>query len=511
LESTVYSAGLKQKNSRGKVVFASVQSVIRNLQDFKQSFSLLIIDECHRLSNDTDSQYAKIIQQLQAQNSQLKILGLTATPYRLGLGWIYQFHYHGYVRSEAATPFKHCIYELPLSYMVKHHYLTPPTLFDATIAEYNFSELEGYETGHHTEQALNNLLIAKQRVTKSIIHQVLELSQTRSAVMIFAATIKHAEEIYSYLPSNQSAFITGATTNTERDKLIRAFKQQQLKYLVNVSVLTTGFDAPHVDVIALLRPTQSVSLFQQIVGRGLRLAENKEDCLVLDYTGNKFNLYHPEVGAAKPDSDSQPVQVFCPLCKFPNIFWGKCDAQGNIMEHFGRRCQGLVDPHLNDSDNKIQQRCKFRFRFKNCPKCHSENDIAARACLQCQHILVDPDEQLKKALLLKDAKVIRCQGISLQEHKGSLKITYHDEQGDCLIEYFNLAHSNQFDLFNRLFIQRLPVGYHQSLPCNLIQVLNLAEYFSSPDFVIARKNGHFWKVVDRLFDYQGKFRRANQL
>ncbi len=70
--------------------------------------------------------------------------------------------------------------------------------------------------------------------------------------------------------------ITGATDQRERDQLIQRFKQRQLKYLVNVSVLTTGFDAPHVDFIAILRPTQSVSLYQQIVGRGLRLDEGKK-------------------------------------------------------------------------------------------------------------------------------------------------------------------------------------------------------------------------------------------
>jgi superfamily II DNA or RNA helicase len=82
-------------------------------------------------------------------------------------------------------------------------------------------------------------------------------------------------------------------------RLIDAFKAQQFRYLVNVSVLTTGFDAPHVDLIAILRPTESVSLYQQIVGRGLRLAPGKTDCLILDYAGNPHDLYPPEVGAER--------------------------------------------------------------------------------------------------------------------------------------------------------------------------------------------------------------------
>ncbi len=520
LASSIYSAGLKEKDHSAKVVFASVQSVTRNLAVFTQQFSLLIIDECHRLSNDQDSQYGKIIAQLSKQNRQLKVLGLTATPYRLGLGWIYQFHYHGYVRpmadENASTPFKYCIYELPLSYMIKHHYLTPPILYDATIAQYNFAQLPGYESGQCSTAAINHLLVAKQRVTQSIIEQVLTLSEKRRGVMIFAATVKHAQEILGYLPLEQSALITGATQSQQRDQIICAFKQQQIKYLVNVAVLTTGFDAPHVDVIALLRPTQSVSLFQQIVGRGLRLADNKQDCLILDYTGSRFDLFHPEVGSVKPNADSQPVQIFCPECNFANIFWGKCDERGEILEHYGRRCQGLVDKPqataLSPSDSTVStSRCQFRFRFKNCPQCNTENDIAARECHHCHHVLADPDDQLKKALQLKDAKVIRCAGLSMVEHKQLLKITYHDEQGETLVDFFKLTNPAQLALFSRLFSSRLPSQYQQQLPANLQQILAISEKFIAPDFVIARKSGHFWKVVERIFDYQGKYRRANQL
>lgn len=127
--------------------------------------------------------------------------------------------------------------------------------------------------------------------------------------MVFASTVDHAREVMGYLPGDESALIIGDTPSKERDRLIEAFKQQQLKFLVNVSVLTTGFDAPHVDLIAILRPTESVSLYQQIAGRGLRLAPDKKDCLIIDYAGNRFSLYSPEVGEPKPDSKAVPVTV----------------------------------------------------------------------------------------------------------------------------------------------------------------------------------------------------------
>lgn len=167
--------------------------------------------------------------------------------------------------------------------------------------------------------------------------------------------------------------------------LIENFKAQRFRYLVNVAVLTTGFDAPHVDLIAILRPTESVSLYQQIVGRGLRLAPGKTDCLILDYAGNPHDLYAPEVGTPKGKSDNVPVQVFCPACGFANTFWGKTTADGTLIEHFGRRCQGWFE-----DDDGHREQCDFRFRFKNCPQCNAENDIAARRCRECDTVLVDP-------------------------------------------------------------------------------------------------------------------------
>src|SRR5690606_22986351 len=131
----------------------------------------------------------------------------------------------------------------------------------------------------YAEKDVNQLLGKHQRVTRAIIEPVMELAAERQGVMVFATTVDHAREITGCLPEDQTALITGATDLKDRDLLIQRFKPRQLKYLVNVSVLTTGFDAPHVDFIAILRPTQSVSLYQQIVGRGLRLGEGKQDCL----------------------------------------------------------------------------------------------------------------------------------------------------------------------------------------------------------------------------------------
>lgn len=513
LTAGIYSAGLKKKENQYQVTFASIQSAARNLSDFNQQYSLIIIDECHRvnMANNDEAkeqedlnQYQKIIHQLKTINPDIKLLGLTATPYRLGMGWIYNKHYRGIVRSEDPRPFEHCIYELPLRYLIKRQYLTQPKLVDATIEHYDFSSLRENSTGEYNSTEVNQLLSKNPRVTQGIIEQVIELAHNRQGVMIFAATVDHAIEILSYLPESESSLIIGSTDDKERDLLIRKFKQRQIKYLVNVSVLTTGFDAPHVDMIAILRPTQSVSLYQQIIGRGLRLSDNKEDCLIIDYTGNDFDLYQPEVGEKKPNSRAKPVQVMCPSCDFANIFWGICDDDGDLIEHYGRRCQGLVD----------NNQCDYRYVFKECRHCGKENDIAARKCIHCTEVLVDPDDMLKKALQLKDAKVLRCSGISVEEHKNKIKITYHDEGGSELSEHFDLSIAKQREIFNDLFSKRLAITLEtdKEISLNSVeQVLAVSQYLPYPDFVIARKQKYYWKIKDRIFDYKGNHRKANQL
>ena len=510
LSADIFSAGLQQKQSHRKVVFGSVQSVARNLEAFDDAFSLIIVDECHRIADDKESQYQTIFTYLRQRRPELRLLGLTATPFRLGKGWIYHLHYHGMVRGDADALFYECIYELPLRYMIKNGYLTEPQRIDMPVVHYDFSALFASQQGLFSERDLNDQLSKQRRVTPEIIRQVIELSEGRHGVMIFAATVMHAREILGLLPP-ESALISGETPARQRDEILATFKLQKIKYLVNVSVLTTGFDAPHVDVIAILRPTESVSLYQQIVGRGLRLSPGKTDCLILDYAGNPHDLFSPEIGTPKGASDNKPVQVFCPACGFANTFWGKTTADGTITEHFGRRCQGIID-----FPDAPREQCDFRFRFKSCPQCNAENDIAARVCHQCQCILTDPDDMLKAALKLKDALVLRCAGMTLQPGKDSrgesLKITYYDEEATEVSELFRLQTPGQRHIFETLFLRQ-----HHKAPATPLHwqtatdLAALSEYFRYPDFIVARKKGHFWQIRHKVFDYQGRFRKAHQL
>ncbi|MEZ9156997.1 DEAD/DEAH box helicase [Vibrio lentus] len=502
LKGSIFSAGLGRKETDQQVVFASVQSVVRNLDSFSNQFSLLVIDECHRVPDEKTSSYQKVITHLRENNSGIKVLGLTATPYRLGMGWLYQYHTRGQVRSEEPRFFRDCIFELPIRYLLDEGFLTPARMIDAPVLSYDFSQLKPASTGRYKEAELDMVIEQSKRATPQIVDQIIELAKDKLGIMVFAATVRHAQEILGLLPEGESSIVIGDTPTLERDQIISDFKERKIKFLVNVSVLTTGFDAPHVDLIAILRPTESISLYQQIVGRGLRLSPGKKECLVLDYAGNSYDLYQPEVGDPKPDSDSEIITIPCPACGFNNNFWGKLDSNGFLLEHFGRKCQG----YFTDEDTGEREHCNYRFRAKYCGECGADNDIAARICHECDTTLVDPDKKLKEALNLKDALVFECLEMDLNvlkddKGKSQLKVTYRGENQAQVHEFWSLTTKKQKQNFKDQFVRPHLADRHRPFEeASPSKVVAHQHRFRPPQFVIARKVGRFWKMRDKIFE-----------
>ncbi|ERM61143.1 DEAD/DEAH box helicase [Vibrio cyclitrophicus] len=502
LKGSIFSAGLGRKETDQQVVFASVQSVVRNLDSFSNQFSLLVIDECHRVPDEKTSSYQKVITHLRENNPGIKVLGLTATPYRLGMGWLYQYHTRGQVRSEEPRFFRDCIFELPIRYLLDEGFLTPARMIDAPVLSYDFSQLKPASIGRYKEAELDMVIEQSKRATPQIVDQIIELAKDKLGIMVFAATVRHAQEILSLLPEGESSIVIGDTPTLERDQIINDFKERKIKFLVNVSVLTTGFDAPHVDLIAILRPTESISLYQQIVGRGLRLSPGKKECLVLDYAGNSYDLYQPEVGDPKPDSDSEIITIPCPACGFNNNFWGKLDSNGFLLEHFGRKCQG----YFTDEDTGEREHCNYRFRAKYCGECGADNDIAARICHECDATLVDPDKKLKEALNLKDALVFECLEMDLnvlkdEKGKSQLKVTYRGENQAQVHEFWSLTTKKQKQNFKDQFVRPHLADRHRPFEeASPTKVVAHQHRFRPPQFVIARKVGRFWKMRDKIFE-----------
>lgn len=502
LTAGIFSAGLGKKDREQKVIFGSVQSVARASEDFFDDFSLLVIDECHRVAEEGSTQYQDVIKKLSERNPKLCILGLTATPYRLGLGWIYEYSSTGEIKTTKKRFFKQCVYELPLSYMIKNKFLTLPVKVDIPVTCYDFSELSEKGTAF-TAAEVEEILKSQKRLTPFIIKNIIDITERfeRKGVMIFSGSVRHAKEILSYLPPEDSRLVVGETDLDERDEIIEDFKRKKFKYLVNVSVLTTGFDAPHVDVIAILRPTESNSLYQQIVGRGLRLSNEKKDCYILDYTGMGHDIYAPEINDKKPAKDTVAVRIPCPACGFENDFWGRVDEFGEIVEHFGRQCRGAKQ----NPETYTYTPCGYRFRFKICHSCGAENDITARTCEKCRAELMDADAKLKQAKLSKNAHIMTPDRITFEERtdKNSnpyLEIRYYDYDAQYVSEAHFFSNPSSIKKFNinflRSHLKRPELAVHFRTPQDVIkhQVL-----FRLPSFVIARKQDKFWKITEKVF------------
>ena len=502
LSAGIFSASLGKKDFEQKAIFGSVQSVARASDDFFNDFSLLVIDECHRVAEEGSTQYQDVIKKLKDRNPELCILGLTATPYRLGLGWIYEYSQLGEIKTDQKRFFKQCVYELPLSYMIKNKYLTNPVKVDIPVTCYDFSELLDKDRQFTTAE-VEEILKSQKRLTPFIINNIVDITEKfkRQGVMIFSSSVKHAEEIMTYLPKDDSRIVIGDTDMAERNEIVEDFKKKKFKYLVNVSVLTTGFDAPHVDVIAILRPTESNSLYQQIIGRGLRLSPGKKDCFVLDYAGMGHDIFRPEISDKRPSKDTVPVIVPCPMCHFDNNFWGRTDDDGIVYEHYGRKCKGAVQ----DNNTLEIIPCGYRFRLKICHSCGSENDISAKSCEKCDATLIDADAKLKHAKLSKNFHVLTPDRITFEERtdKNSnpyLEIRYYDFDSQYVSEAHFFNNSSAIKKFNinflRSHLRRPELAVELQTPADVIRFQKL---YRLPSFVIARKQDKFWKITEKVF------------
>ena len=415
--ASMFSASAGVKDLRHPIVFGSPLTVKNRISRFQDGYAMVVLDECHGINPTVRN----IIEEMRAGNPNLRVIGLTATPYRLGSGYIFRQWPEGLVNDDtrARDPyFTKCVYRITGPDLIAQGFLTRPVIGETGAEHYDTSGLALNSRGQFDAADIDRAYHGHGRKTAAIVADVVARSRDRMGVMLFAATVRHADEVMASLPPDLSAMITGDTPKGERASIIARFKARRIKYLVNVAVLTTGFDAPHVDVIAILRKTESVGLLQQIIGRGLRLHEDKQNCLVLDYTDNidthlpDGDLFAPEVKAGKGGGDSEGLRCECPECGYENRFPAKpdlleyqkddngycLDLTGNRVEtewgplpgHFGRRCWGMVQAPGGKVD-----RCGYRWTSKECEECGAANDIAARYCTECKAEIVDPNEKLR--------------------------------------------------------------------------------------------------------------------
>lgn len=367
-----------------------------------------LVHNCHKITPTVK----EIIDQLQVFNERLRVIGLSATPYRMNTGYIYKHDLRGVALHESKTrePYFHkLIYKITARDLIQQGYLCQPIVGAIHSEHYETLNMQTNSMGNFSKEDIDRAYHGKGRLTADIVADVINQSKNRQGVLFFAATVQHAGEIMESLPPELSAIVTGSTSASQREIILLKFKAKIIKYLVNVAVLTTGFDAPHCDVVAILRATESASLLQQIIGRGLRLSNGKENCLVLDYAENierhcpDGDVFNPNIKTINSsDFEGEYLVARCEKCATLNEFKPRdndagfgiddngyfVDLQNNRIEtehgffpaHYGRACQ---------SDY-----CDYKWSFKPCHECGEGNDITARYCRSCKEELIDPNEKL---------------------------------------------------------------------------------------------------------------------
>jgi DNA repair protein RadD len=302
----VYSAGLKRRDTDRPVIIAGIQSVYQRACEF-DPFHLIVIDESHMIPPDGDGMYRQFLADAKIVNPNLRIIGFTATPFRLKTGSI-------------CTPdgfLNHVCYEVGVRELIVQGYLCP-LVTKAGQVKADTSGLH-VRAGEFVPGEVEAVMDDAQLV-RAACAEVVEASRERNACLIFASGVRHGRHVAEVLQREHGiacGFVSGDTPTEERDATLARFKAGELKYLCNVNVLTTGFDAPHIDCVALLRPTLSPGLYYQMVGRGFRLHPSKANCLVLDFGGNVLRhgpVDRIKVKTANRDGTGDAPAKECPDC-----------------------------------------------------------------------------------------------------------------------------------------------------------------------------------------------------
>lgn len=304
----IYCAGLKRKDTDQPILFASIQSVYKRAMHLGM-LDVIMIDEAHHIPTAKDEGiWKQFLADATRANPNVRVVGLSATPYRMGSGTIVG----------PDTILKRIAHETSVLDLINEGYLSPlickgslhaadPRALHVRQGEYVAAEVDA--------------LMNQDRLIAGAVQDMIRLGSDRKSWIVFCASIAHAQHVCQVLNDAQvsAAIVTGDTPARERDTLINAFKSGRYRALCNVNVLTEGFDHPGIDLVALLRPTKSAGLYYQMVGRGLRKAPGKADCMVLDFAGviaehGPIDQLRPQ--AKKPsERDGEAPSKECPDCQ----------------------------------------------------------------------------------------------------------------------------------------------------------------------------------------------------
>lgn len=447
----IYSAGIGSRDVGMPLTVAGIQSV-RDKASMLGYIDLVVVDEAHTISHKAEGGYRKLLDELKSVNPNMRIVGLTATPYRLGHGLI----------SEHGAIFDGLVEPVSVAELVSRGYLAPlrSKLTDAQLSVDGVSRRGGEYVEHELQQAVNNT-----DDNERIVDEVIKRAGNRKAWLFFCAGVAHSIAIRDALRARgvSAETVTGETPKAERERIIRDYKAGRITALTNANVLTTGFDYPDIDLIAMLRPTLSPGLYVQMAGRGMRLKSHTDHCLVLDFAGN-VKMHGPITDVAPPKHKGQ----------------GMGDAPVKVCE----QCAELVHTSV-----KVCPACGYVFPpgEKEPLALHGED-------------IMGGSEEMRVREWLWYVKQSRAKQINM------LCVDYYNAEltGDKITEYITILHDGyaryRAEMTMRGIIEgcgadiSLVSGIDEDYLEQIAEVLNNAD---APETVTIKKDGRYYRVLDR--------------
>lgn len=498
IPAALYAAKFNRRQV-AQVTVATEGTIANSLHDMNKPVDLLLLDECHTLSpDDEDTQMNTIIRHLDDVTTKagrkMHVVGLTGSPFR-GVTPLTSFDF-----------WHDTVFNIGTDKLTELGYLSVPVFgfADADDDALDFSSVDTRSgSWEFSEKELDEIAMSdagKKKLVR-ILMQVIEKTKDRNQRIVFASTKRHAREIRRILialgiDKSKVGLVTDDSSEAEKDRVIKLSKQGKLDWLINVSVLTTGFNSPLIDVVVYLRPIGSLVLLIQSMGRGARLLEDwmkeagfhKDNYLVLDYAGVFDRLGHllddPTTGEALAQRDkSRGEDKPCPRCHEMN-------------SKAARRCRGK-------DESEPDKRCSFFWTSQTCPDCGTENDIAATECRNpsCRRELRDSN----KALLhhpYSDEEMVSVKKMDVLNTKGGALMVRFTLDGDERQPYLIFPMGDELSRrilkkeFVDVYVQPGWRGRVASMK-TAEQIVKMAGAFMTPKAIAYRINGNNKYVVGR--------------
>lgn len=443
----IYSASAGKKQLGNPITIGGPLSVVRILPKLGK-IDLLICDECHDISHKDEGSYRKIINLLMNVNPSMRVIGYTASPFRLG---------HGMITDKPAI-FDALINPISIAELVSKKYLST---LKSKQTSFNFDTSNVHKRGGDFVESELQKAVDTNQNNISMIDEVINRAGNRKSWMFFATGVQHAKNLKDILISKgiSAVAVTGEMPKAQREQAISDFKSGKITAVTQVNCLNVGFDHPDIDLLVMARPTMSPGLYLQQAGRGMRPKSHTDHCLVLDFAGNVSR--HGPITAIQPPRKA-----------------GKGTGE---------------------------------MATKQCPECSEIVLVTAQQCPSCQHQFTDGKEKKILSLHDDDIMGLDPIDMdvtlwawrvhtSRTSGKKMLKLTYYGALSDPpVVEYFPVLHDGYAGNTARASVAEIALraGVDYKLLIDIDISVKTLQSGKPPKSIKYRRDGKFFKIMRR--------------